>query len=351
MYIIESPHFSRKIYSYYALFELEDTLIVGYTLKNLATKPIWFNFNKICKIFRDLKQAGYVIAILTDISNKNKTQIQRALNAQKELEEALGWTPFFIINTNPKNNKPSTYSFDLLKTLMEKNQVKFMYKKAPEGLPAIFYCGNKAGKSDPYPPYQFSGIDKYFAHQIKAKYIRPLDMIGSQEIIRNFKIPRYSPSKKIPGATELIITMGMPGSGKSYGAYSFASKNSYKVCDKDDIDEKDEKIKQKKEIECVKKGLKQGQSTIAVALNNTNAKRKEFIDIAKELGVPYRIVWFIRDGRPFNKLRGSKENEEFMKDMKNKIQGVLHSEPVPNKVYEWYMNEFELPKETYSLAF
>ena len=71
MHIIESKHFSRKVYSYYALFELEDTLIVGYTMKNLATKPIWFNFNKICKIFRDLKQAGYVIAIPSPLDNQD----------------------------------------------------------------------------------------------------------------------------------------------------------------------------------------------------------------------------------------------------------------------------------------
>ena len=69
-------------------------------------------------------------------------------------------------------------------------------------------------------------------------------------------------------------------------------------------------------------------------MNYQREKRKVFIDIAKNMNIPVRILWFIRDGRPFNNLRGKMKETNTM---------YYHNKPVPEVAYNTYSKYFEEP--------
>ncbi len=62
---------------------------------------------------------------------------------------------------------------------------------------------------------------------------------------------------------------------------------------------------------------------IVDATHSSAENRAPYIEMAKEAGIPLRILWHIRDGRPFNALR---------------------AEPVPEIAYTMYAKHFTDPR-------
>jgi hypothetical protein len=190
--------------------------------------------------------------------------------------------------------------------------------------PNFFYCGDASGKSDSFPPYRWSSVDRNFAYNISmafkkyfnqdkiCKYIRPINFFGT-----------HTPTTR--SRQELVIEVGNPGAGKSSTAYRF-QKKGYKVC----VGE----VVKNKLLDCVSENLDKGYSVIVDAMNYTRKGRERYIELAKVMKVPVRILWFVRDGRPFNTLRGY-VNEAFTV--------YAHRKPVPDVVYNVYTNKFEEP--------
>ena len=56
-------------------------------------------------------------------------------------------------------------------------------------------------------------------------------------------------------------------------------------------------------MKAVVAALEKGGSVVVDATHASEENRKPYADLAKEKGIPFRILWHIRDGRPFNKLR------------------------------------------------
>jgi len=141
-------------------------------------------------------------------------------------------------------------------------------------------CGDAVGPSDPFPPYQWSDVDSGFAKAIGASFGRPSDLFGHSKPVE-------------PRATqELVLLMGNPGSGKSTTAAALAAKG-YVHVEQDLLKTKEASLK------AVQAALKTGKSVIVDATHSSETNRQPY----QSLGVPIRILWHIRDGRPFNKER------------------------------------------------
>jgi bifunctional polynucleotide phosphatase/kinase len=95
-------------------------------------------------------------------------------------------------------------------------------------------------------------------------------------------------------------------------------------------------------IECARKNLSEGRSVVIDATNPYKEKRSDYIAIAKELKILVRILWFIRDGRPFNELRGTYDSNlgGYRTDAT-----YYHKKPVPDVAYNVYSKNFEEPTE------
>jgi hypothetical protein len=345
---------------YFGIFELYDVLITDYTLKNYSTTPIWFDLPSICSKLNDLNDFGYNVVIITQ--NRDEIGNQKTLNAFEELTENLKFRPTFIIYSDFSS---IVYKLnDMIVKSKESYKVRdFNYKvrdfiiKIPKDFPEVFLVGNKSGPEDSYPPYRYSDLDRRITSEIGAQFIRAIDFIGEKEITPpkmavsrpsvltppKMAVSRPSvltPPKMAVSRPELIITVGMPGSGKSYKMYQYAKKYGYDICDNDippyNTSEK-----------CVLKSLRKNRSVINITTGKTNKERDRVINIAKQLNIPYRIVWFIRDGRPFNEIRGTEESYKFLKGKTS----YLHSKPVKSFIVQSYLNDFTLPDDNYEIVF
>lgn len=170
----------------------------------------------------------------------------------------------------------------------------------------IHYSGDAIGPEADYPPYRWSNSDKAFAEAIGATFHEP----------HKFFPPSRPPLPDI-GQQELVLFVGPPGSGKSTAAAAMAADPDHIIVNQDTLGTK------AKVIKAGAAAWSAGKSVIVDATNPTREKRREMIEgITGSAETPVRVIWFIRDGRPFNKLR---------------------PEPVPEIAYRIYTKNFERP--------
>ena len=322
----------------FAIFDLDGTLIVPKNAEvydKAHRKPnnyMWLGLESIINNFEELKRDDYVIVIITNQPKLDENIEANIKKIQSQLRNKLKWSPYFIINVKDKVQKPSTLGFEALLTL---NSIEFNSSSINSielntssiNTKDSFYCGDMVGEDDPYPAYRLGDSDTQFAKNLNVNFVRPIDLFGHYEI----KKSKFQ---------ELIICVGNAGSGKSTAAQRLINSSKddnkdtqeYIACDTDLMPNWNRKLT----IECAKENLEKGKSVIVLATNPQRKNRKEFIDIAKEFDIPYRILWFIRDGRPFNEYRGSKQEAKL-------DSTYVHSKPVPTKVYARYTALFEEP--------
>ena len=143
-----------------------------------------------------------------------------------------------------------------------------------------------AGADTPFAPYTWSDSDRKFAEGIGATFGLPndADYFGS------------SPPLEGSESQELVLLMGNPGSGKSTTGKALAAKGYTHV-------EQDVTKTKEKSMKAVIAALEKGGSVVVDATHASEENRKPYKDLAEKKGIPFRILWHIRDGRPFNKLR------------------------------------------------
>ncbi len=170
----------------------------------------------------------------------------------------------------------------------------------------IHYVGDAVGPEDPFPPYRWASSDREFAEAIGAKFHRPLELFP------------HTPLPVPITGQELIITVGNQGSGKSTLSEIFKKEPNYVVVSQDEVGTKS------KVISLAKAAWADGKSVFIDATNPPQSKRIELIQsITQGTAKPsVRILWNIRDGRPFNSLR---------------------KEPIPEIGYRMYTKYFVRP--------
>ena len=270
---------------------------------------------------------GFTLVIFTNQKLKNKKNKDKI---EIEMRQKMDKLEYFmkIINLpmivfisfgDGDYRKPGTGMWEILKRMLNSD---INYERS-------FYVGDAAGR-----PEDFSDSDSGFAANNGLNFITQTDFFEQRKstnelnCIANFVIENPK---------SIIVFMGMPGSGKS----TFHSLLNDKV--KDYIDNSlvrvssdllsSNKSKMKKQaIEEMKKGN-------AVIIDATNSKRDNrfiYYEIAEEYGYKIALVYFIRDGRGWNKLRPKRD-----KNVPKKEQ--LEGYNVPTIAYSMFFKYLDEP--------
>jgi bifunctional polynucleotide phosphatase/kinase len=337
-----------------ALFDLDNTLITPKNGRNpatlhLDTDPKNYVYldthDNLTKKFDMLKKSGYVIAIVT---NQSKYRQQfgalelKLRHILKDFKTYLGWKPYMFVNVNPNYLKPATLSFQFLLAFnglefkdIKPNKNQNLLKIEKVNLPQCFMVGDAVGKEDPYLPYRYADFDKKYAKNISQEFRNTHKNVpNNYEFCKFIRASDFFPHYKVlPRAhRELVIMVGQPGSGKSTTS-ALLQKAGYDVCVSDFLKSNKELM-----IECVKMSLESKNKVVVDALNFSKEQRSRYTKLARAMKVPIRILWHVRNGRPFNAIRGK---EEAM------ILGTTykHKEPVPEVAYANYSKNFEEPTD------
>jgi bifunctional polynucleotide phosphatase/kinase len=280
------------------ILDLDGTLVTSSNAKRYADNDPtnWVYLGPIPEQLQHLWSDGWTIAIMTNQSRFNNNVAARIENIRQDLENRNGWSPFiFIATTNDIFRKPQAGMISLLIELLRTDL---------SHIESIFVCGDGVGLTDSYPPYRWTSADYDLATSLGIMFIRPLALFGT-----NFE--------NVVGRSqqEMIILVGNAGSGKSTIASHLAHQN-YIICSGDTLNT------QSKMLQTLRTNLELGRSVVIDATNPSADKRALYINPAKELNISVRILWLIRDGRPWNNLRAS---------------------PVPEVAYGVYSKNFVRP--------
>ena len=267
------------------LFDVDGTLIASKSGNMLAAKDAndWIFLGDIPGVLNNWKEAGWEVGLISNQGDwsKKTEQIKGKLESiLKALLDANGWSPWLLVATaakDPLYRKPGRGLYDILLKKLGVTQ---------DNITEVRMIGDAAGADTPFAPYTWSDSDRKFAEGIGAVFGLPndTDYFGS------------SPPLEGSESQELVLLMGNPGSGKSTTGKALAAKGYTHV-------EQDITKTKEKSMKAVVAALEKGGSVVVDATHASEENRKPYKDLAEKKGIPFRILWHIRDGRPFNKLR------------------------------------------------
>jgi bifunctional polynucleotide phosphatase/kinase len=171
-----------------------------------------------------------------------------------------------------------------------------MFKK-DRNIKKVTYVGDALGR-----PQDFSDSDKIFGENINAVIKSPEEFFGKEEkhCFNNEK--------------ELVVFVGMPGSGKS--SYYHKNLKEHIHIEQDKIGTRPKLLKE------LDKAFLTGKSIVIDSTNPSQEKRSEYYEKAKKHNYNIKVIYFLVNGTGFNKLR---------------------EKPVPDIVYHIYFKNLEAP--------
>jgi bifunctional polynucleotide phosphatase/kinase len=267
------------------LFDVDGTLITSKSGNLLAAKDAndWIFLGDIPGVLNNWKEAGWEVGLISNQADWSKKTVEIKGKLESVLAALLaanGWSPWLLVATaakDPLYRKPGRGLYDVLLKKLGVTQ---------DNITEVRMVGDAAGADTPFAPYTWSDSDKKFAEGIGATFGLPNDA------------EYFGSSAPLEGSEsqELVLLMGNPGSGKSTTGKALAAKGYTHV-------EQDITKTKEKSMKAVRAALEKGGSVVVDATHASEENRKPYADLAKEKGIPFRILWHIRDGRPFNKLR------------------------------------------------
>jgi len=274
-----------KRFDYTAAFDLDWTLT--YNEQHLFPQAVddIKIFPNRRKILENILKSGYNIVIFTNQKSKKKEEKEKRVKRVTTFIKELKLPVFVYISTTDDNyRKPNTGMWDL-------------FNKGKDNKNIIF-VGDALGRLQ-----DFSDSDKVFAENINAnKIYSPENFFG------NAPVPVFK------SHNEIVIFVGMPGSGKNtyYNKYL----TDHIIIEQDKIGPRQKVLKQ------LDLSLKTGKSIVINATNPSQEDREEFYRKALEHKYKIKVLYFIINGTGFNKLR---------------------VKPVPTIVYHKYFKKLDPP--------
>lgn len=251
-----------------ALFDIDWTV----TFSQKKLKPHWAADDIELlphrqKILEQIIKMGYTLIFVTNQLAKGekarKERVQRIQNFMLKLN-----LPCYVFISLGEDNyrKPNTGIWDKITTLIP--DIKY-----------AFYVGDALGR-----PQDFSDSDKKFAENIGIPYFPPEDIFPTDIV-------------KLPKGKFLVITVGAPGTGKSTYVQRYFP--DYYIISSDKFKSNKKKIVKELEIQ-----LKLNTSGIVIdATNPTQEGREVYYSLAEKYGYTPVVLYFVRDGYGWNKLR------------------------------------------------
>lgn len=270
-------------------FDLDWTLT--YNEKHLFPKETddIFIFPNRKPILKKLLDDGYTIVVFTNQFAKSKKEKNKKVERVSTFITKLNLPIYVFISTEKDNyRKPCVDMWTLFKKI-HVCEIK-----------EILYVGDALGRLQ-----DFSDSDKLFAENINAEIKSPEDFFGiiSETIQTSFQNQK-----------ELIVFVGMPGSGKS--SYYYKHLEDHVHIEQDKIGTRPKLLKELDKVLLTDK---------SIAIDSTNPKqenRLEYYEKAQKHGYNIKVLYFLINGTGFNKLR---EN------------------PVPDIVYHIYFKNLVPP--------
>ena len=243
---------------------------------------------------------NYTIVIITNQLNISQSK----LGMIEQVYLALDCIPYILIA--PKRNqyrKPNPGFMNVINHFINSSGKILNVSES-------YYCGDTVGPHDPFPPYRRDTSDDYlFATNSGINFIRPCDLFPK------FSFVPYnldSSGTYIGMKYQLIIMMGNPGSGKTSYSKFLEQNYGYIRFSQDECGPLDKQGT----ITQITSTLMSGRNVVLDATFPSFQKKLPFLTIGKQLNLSMAIIWCIRDGRPFNKLR-EKPVSHFAYDSKN----------------------------------
>jgi bifunctional polynucleotide phosphatase/kinase len=281
-YYVPTGYISSKLV---AAFDLDWTLT--YNEKHLYPKEVddIFIFPNRKKVLETLIENGYNIVIFTNQFAKTKKEKQKKVERLTTFIEKINLPICVYISTEKDNyRKPNIGMWNL-------------FKKDRE-IKNVIFVGDALGR-----PQDFSDSDKLFGEKINADEIKsPEDFFGNSEVT------------SFQNEKELIVFVGMPGSGKSTYYHKNLKKHIHI--------EQDKIGTRKKLLKEIDNSLLTGKSIVIDSTNPLQENRVEYYEKAKQYNYKIKVVYFLVNGTGFNKLRES---------------------PVPDIVYHIYFKKLDPP--------
>jgi len=260
--------------------------------KNPLDKDDWMWLrSSVPTILHEISKNYQIIFLVDIISNQNYI-----LDMIKNVCQELDLNIIVLIASHKKYHKPNTILFDSIFSSYNKSE--------------SYVIANIGGSRI------LEGVDKDFASNIDIEFKTPEDLFPFDKIkeIKGNYEDKYN--------KEIVIMVGMPGSGKSTFCqnnlpnYFLISGDIYKT--------------QKKMIEQAKKYIKT-KSIIFDGTNGTVQKRKLYVDFAKNYHMHVKCIWI---NRPVEVA--------FEQIKKRKRDGGNY---IPQSVLNDYSDKFEKPTE------
>ena len=259
-----------------ALFDIDWTV----TFAQKKLKPHWAADDiellpNRQKILEQIIKMGYTLIFVTNqLAKGEKAHQERVQRIQNFMMKLRLPCYVFIAMGDDNYRKPNTGIWDKITTLIP--DIKY-----------AFYVGDALGR-----PQDFSDSDKKFAENIGIPYFSPEDIFP-------LEIVKLPPGKfLVPGGKFLVITVGAPGTGKSTYTQTYFPDDYYNISS-DKFKSNKKKILKDLEIQ-----MKLNTSGIVIdATNPTQEGREVYYSLAEKYGYIPVVLYFVRDGYGWNKLR------------------------------------------------
>ena len=240
----------------------------------------------------ELFKGGYTIVLITNQTCKSVSNRTKKIGRIRTMLEKLKIPCFAFIGTTKEVQKPNIDMWNLVRDII------------PD-ISYAFFVGDALGREQDY-----SDNDKIFAENINVPYFAPEEFFDSTVI----HFPIY------PNQKEMIVFIGMPGSGKSsYFKKELEPLGYVEVC-QDNFTTKNAFMKYLLEQ------VEQGNNIVVNKTNPKQSDREVYYKIAEENDYKISVIYFLRDGRGWNKVRAKETGKK-----------------VPDVVYHVYFKNLEPP--------
>lgn len=302
-----------------AAFDLDHTLIKPINNKKFSeTDSDWELYdNCLVEKLNKLVSTGYTLVIISNQKGISTGKVSSDVFQSKMKKISDSFNQDFIIFISLEDD------------LYRKPRTKLWDEFIMGDISTSFYCGDAAGLAG-----DFSDSDLKFALNVGVKFMyrdefllnKPIKCVPEYPIKFNEIINVKSNYQFVPNQNEVIINVGLPGSGKSFFTKKYVVPQGYENINQDIL---------KTKAKCLKMYENFLVNNKSVVIDNTNLskeQRKVYLDLAKAHNVKCRCIHFttVRDICIHNSY------------YRNYITNGS-TKPIPNMVYNMMNKKFQSP--------